>query len=470
MKNLKIRVRIVAPVIIALILCAAAILIVVGIKFESYVSADMTETLVVNMRVLERDLLERETNAKAAALLASEDPEIAGVLVKGDHDAAVAIAQKVMSEVGVDFITIMLPNADILARGHNAEKFGDNLGDLPSVVAARNGNVTAGIETGNTMPLTVRGGAPVYGKNGVLVGLINAGYDLSKTDFIDSEKALLDSEVTIFAGDTRIATTVIGADGQRAVGTQAAEHVSKQVLGGVPYIGKAVVSGQDSFVNYSPLVATNGQVIGMLFVGEYSQDASDTVFQFILLGVCVALVLSVIVTVFVLWSSKSITDPIAMMMSYLRQISSTGSLEFTQAEWAATRSEAVYKDEISQSLKAFVDMLEHFIYYGDYLKKAATLDFSEEIKELSVRDTFGHGISEVVHGISSALNDVRSATNQMQQCVTELAGASGNLANDAQCQAQSIDGLNESVNDIRALAEENSELAAKALHEVVQTG
>ena len=469
MKNLKVRVRIIAPVVVAIILCAASILTAVTVKFDGYVMGDTTDTVNVNMRVLKKNLFDRYKNAESAALLTAEDPEIIAAFTKSDHDLAVTIAQKVIKETGVDFITVLFPNADILARGHNPDKFGDNLGDLPSVVAARSGNVTVGIETGNTMPLTIRGGSPVYNEAGTLVGIINAGYDLSKTDFVDDEKELLGSEITIFFGDTRIATTLADEGGNRLVGTQASGPIAEQVLSGSDYVGRAVVNGEDAIAHYSPLKSSDGKIVGMLFVGEYIASANKATMSFLTLGIIVTLIIGVIVTLLVSQTSKTITDPIAMMMSYLRQISSTGSLEFTQSEWTATRKEAVYKDEISQSLAAFIDMLEHFIYYGEYLKKAAALDFSDEVKELSVRDTFGHGISEVVQGISSAMSDVQRATTQMQQGVAELAGASANLADDAQSQAASIDGLNNSVNDIRSLADENSELAALALREVGQT-
>ncbi|MDR0937519.1 MAG: methyl-accepting chemotaxis protein [Oscillospiraceae bacterium] len=469
MKNIKVRVKIVAPVIIAIILCAVAILVTVSLEFSNYVNEESALNLETDMRVLEKDFQTRFNTSQSAALLVAADNEIADYLIRDDHDGAVAVAQSAITQASVDFITIMKPDATILARGHSPDKFGDNLGELPSVISARQGKVTVGVETGNSMPLTIRAGAPIYDFDGNLVGLVNAGFDLSKPELVDSEKDLLDSEITIFIGDTRLNTTVIGADGNRAVGTQAAANISKQVLGGTPYVGKANVAGNDAIVHYSPLKGSDGNIIGMLFAGQYTASASKAITSFILLGVVVAVIIGLLVTILVVKTSKSITDPIAMMMSYLRQISQTGSLEFTQAEWTATRKEMVYKDEISQSLKAFVEMLEHFIYYGEYLKKAAELDLSENIRELSIRDTFGHGISEVVNGISVAMRDVKTSATQMREGITELSGASGSLAEDAQKQALSIDELTNSVNEIRIIAEENSDLAATTLQNVNQS-
>lgn len=76
---------------------------------------------------------------------------------------------------------------------------------------------------------------------------------------------------TIFQGDTRIATTVSDETGKRMTGTQASDAVVQTVLkNGEVFEGEANILGKDAFTNYAPIKDANGNVIGMWFVGIYT--------------------------------------------------------------------------------------------------------------------------------------------------------------------------------------------------------
>jgi len=79
---------------------------------------------------------------------------------------------------------------------------------------------------------------------------------------------------TIFLGDTRIATNVLTKDGQRAVGTQAAENVKQKVLiEGQMYLGQAVVVDHTYQTAYMPLKDEAGNIVGMFYVGAPDSGA-----------------------------------------------------------------------------------------------------------------------------------------------------------------------------------------------------
>ena len=78
---------------------------------------------------------------------------------------------------------------------------------------------------------------------------------------------------TIFASDTRVATTVENEAGERQVGTQASDAVIQKVLTkGENYIGTANILGRNATTYYIPLKNNQGTIIGMWFVGIYSDD------------------------------------------------------------------------------------------------------------------------------------------------------------------------------------------------------
>lgn len=102
------------------------------------------------------------------------------------------------------------------------------------------------------------------------------GDNLMKGDLnITAQTALLDSfmensdvEVTFFYGDTRRATTILNAAGNRIVGTASTEAVYEAVVGrGEIYEANNVpINGAEYYAAYIPL-KNGSEVIGMLFCG-----------------------------------------------------------------------------------------------------------------------------------------------------------------------------------------------------------
>lgn len=83
---------------------------------------------------------------------------------------------------------------------------------------------------------------------------------------------------TIFQNDTRITTNVLDESGARMIGTQASDEVIEQVLiEGKTYIGAADILGKSAQTYYVPIKDNSGAVIGMWFVGIYTDIVSRTI-------------------------------------------------------------------------------------------------------------------------------------------------------------------------------------------------
>ncbi|MDF9842297.1 MULTISPECIES: methyl-accepting chemotaxis protein [unclassified Paenibacillus] len=86
-------------------------------------------------------------------------------------------------------------------------------------------------------------------------------------DLVDAIGKSTGDTVTLFLGDTRIATNV-QKDGKRAVGTQISEMVGTSVLKqGQTYLGEADVVGTKNQALYEPIKDASGSIIGILYVG-----------------------------------------------------------------------------------------------------------------------------------------------------------------------------------------------------------
>lgn len=87
------------------------------------------------------------------------------------------------------------------------------------------------------------------------------------TEFVDKIGRLTDDTVTIFLGNTRVATNIM-RDGNRATGTVAADYVTDTVLyGGKIYAGEAEVVGVKYQTCYAPIKNESNQIIGMFYIG-----------------------------------------------------------------------------------------------------------------------------------------------------------------------------------------------------------
>jgi methyl-accepting chemotaxis protein len=115
-------------------------------------------------------------------------------------------------------------------------------------------------------------------------GMVSDPHD--SVPVVDEAVGLVGGTATIFqrmdeAGDMlRVATTVIGKDGKRAIGTYipaanpdgSANPVIASVLGGNAYKGRAFVVDSWYLAQYEPLKDSGGALIGMLYVGVKLED------------------------------------------------------------------------------------------------------------------------------------------------------------------------------------------------------
>ena len=116
-------------------------------------------------------------------------------------------------------------------------------------------------------------------------------------EIADFLSRICNGKVTLFNGDTRVATTVKDASGTRQVGTRASETVIDNVLKqGKFFVGKASVLGEDHYAAYQPLKDTSGKTVGMLFVGVSVHEMDDVIEQLIL-SIALAVVVIVILCI-----------------------------------------------------------------------------------------------------------------------------------------------------------------------------
>ncbi|MGG0719483.1 methyl-accepting chemotaxis protein [Robertmurraya massiliosenegalensis] len=123
--------------------------------------------------------------------------------------------------------------------------------------------------------------------------------------------------VTIFLGDTRVATNVM-IDGERAVGTQVSEEVAKAVLEEHgDFFGEANVVGNNYVTGYTPIHDKNGETIGIFYVGAPQQIINETLASFMKIFIIVLVVMVGLSVVVVYIFTRGLTKRLSTISTAL---------------------------------------------------------------------------------------------------------------------------------------------------------
>lgn len=312
---------------------------------------------------------------------------------------------------------------------------------------------------------------------------------------VDEVRDVTGDTATLFqrmneAGDMlRVATTVVGSDGARAIGTfiPAASPVVQAVLRGETYVGRAFVVNQYYITAYQPLKAADGRVIGMLYVGAPDTVATEPVraqmrkAEFGRTGYVFAL---------------NTSGEKAGRYVLARTANADGSSAFASAE-AGTEAQVREMVKRAASLKpddrVFIRVdtpegarLVAYAYYApwDWLigtsqTEAEVLEHADKLTghldsagRLALIVTISSGILSAVlfmftarrlsRRVSSICQRIRAGADQSHGAIVEISRASHQLATGASEQASSLEETSASLEEIASMARGNVDHARQA--------
>lgn len=217
-----------------------------------------------------------------------------------------------MAEEGLDFLTLVDRKGVVIFRFHNPPVSGDSLLNDPFVKIALEKKGISGTQVlsgdelskegrnlaqraiiqsipvprekparkiEETSGMVLKSAYPILDFNREAIGVLTGGVLLNRHyEIVDQIKNIVFKDAqykgkeigtaTIFLGDLRISTNVMGKEGNRAIGTRASREVYEQVLGkGLPWIHRAFVVDEWYITAYEPIRDIQDKIIGMLYVG-----------------------------------------------------------------------------------------------------------------------------------------------------------------------------------------------------------
>lgn len=289
--------------------------------------------------------------------------------------------------------------------------------------------------------------------------LVKGDLNISQTpDLVDEIKEGTDIDVTIFYGDTRYMSSIIDANGQRIIGTQAGPRAIETVLGkGEEFFATdAVVNDADYFGYYVPLFdfGTN-EVIGMVFAGMPQAEAKAQIRRIIVMIVALVVIVGVICAILIFFTVSKMVKHLENGVTALAQLSE-GKLNIHLDDKLLDE-----KDEIGDICRAIEKMKENLSGIIATIKEDSSilLDASDKLREKTDVTT------EHVEQMEKAVNEIAvGAGSQAEetQDATESIILMGNMIEET---ASELANLNERANSIK----ERGEVAIGALRELQST-
>lgn len=191
------------------------------------------------------------------------------------------------------------------------------------------------------------------------------------TELVDRLASLTGDTVTLFLGDTRVATTVRSANGERAIGTKVSDIVAQTVLkNGQIYLGEANVVGELNQTAYEPIRDINGDIIGIFYVGISKSYAEAFIvyssIRLALLGLGLTIIVGLITWLF---TQKVVIRPLHEITLGTRDVATGHATE--KVSVTATK-------EIGDLAVAFNLMVERLEDITDEMNKVTITNFAKE--------------------------------------------------------------------------------------------
>ena len=287
------------------------------------------------------------------------------------------------------------------------------------------------------------------------------------SDVADSFGSLVGGHVTFFREDTRVATTVKSASGERSVGTKASEKITEEVLkGGKSYTGEANVLGEEYHSAYVPIKDGAGKIIGMVFVGLSVHELSDIqnklIFSFLIALVAIIAVLGALSWVVV---GRALV-PLTHVVEGLRKIAE-GDLRGADLHAETTDEFGVLASSANEMKMRLQKLLSDVTHSTETVAVSAeqltahasqTAESIQQVADSTVKMTEGTAQqSNTVNDLQNIILDMREKMHALHESAREMDSVARqsqeNAANGRKTVAYAIDQIQNIEGQVNASAE-----------------
>lgn len=235
---------------------------------------------------------------------------------------------------------------------------------------------------------------------------------------IDEYTDGLVTDVTLFFGDTRMATSLLDTSGNRIIGTQAVAQVIETVLNkGQEFTSyDTTINNQNYYCYYTPLENPDGSIIGMVFAGQPSEEIDSFIKEKTTNVTTMAILCAVIIAIIVMFISKRVVK-ILMGMEYLVNELAEGNLTCEMDAKILKR-----RDEFGHSAQVMAKLQEELREIIGHIQESAgqVLKDGNKLEGIAVQasttaEEVSSAVEDISKGAQSQAEDTEVATTQVNQ-------------------------------------------------------
>lgn len=422
--------KIISYILLLIIIAVTATLVPTLYFFTTYAEKSAEEQVIKGMQGLNTIMEHSKEQAMNYGIIFANHPGLSKAMEEKDAPTILTILAPLVKEAKIDFVTVTDEKGKVITRTHAPTQTGDSVMNQANVAAAVKGQAFSAVEPGTAVKLSARAGVPVKNQDGKIVGVISVGYAVSNESIVDRAKDMFDTDVTLFLGDTRIATTIM-KDGQRIIGTKLNEKVANIVLQEQKtYVGRAEILGKNYMTAYMPLLGPDNKTIGVIFAGRDSATTDLLKNKIITTISCIFVVMFIIIFGATKFTVGKMIRPL-QELAYAVEIVANGDLTYMVT--------VTSKDEIGILGNGFNKMIEHLkmlvIQVNDLSSSvagsAAILKESSDVSATAAEQVTS-AIREVAKGVETQVDAIEETSTIIEEMSTNITDIATNAASSAE--------------------------------------
>ena len=290
-------------------------------------------------------------------------------------------------------------------------------------------------------------------------------------EFIDSLQKN-EIELTFFEGDTRFITSIKDKSGNRVEGTKASEEIWNIVKTGKDYQSDGIdIFGAKYYVYYTPVCTDDGKVIGMAFAGEKEAIVNDAKNNLMISFVKIALVLTVVYLIILIWLARIIRKPLAKTAADIENIANgnisneiSGSSKIAETDKLITASR-ILKEKLNDIVSGVNEHVLNLQQDTASLKERADFcndgskQISQAMEELSVTAVT----------LAENVQDVNAKSLEMGNAITDIDGDVQVLSDNSNHMDKANEDAAKSIETVLVSSNRSSAIVEKITNQIEET-
>jgi len=350
--------------------------------------------------------------------------------------------EKIRITLGLDFLGIVSPDGQVVVRAAPPYNTGDYHISEPAIIMSLEGHTVTCMslmskkdiereqevlsekafvvleptpharptpKTEETRAMVMIGAVPVK-KGNLILGSLYGGNMINRNHMLVDQihdtvfkdeiyGSTSTGTVTFFLHDTRIATTVRLANGNRAIGTRVSKEVADRVLdNGNRWEGRAFVVSDWYLTVYDPIRDCQGKIIGMLYVGILERPFTDLVRNTIFRYAILSIFLLVIALILAFFLSSRLAKPLLRLSEAAQRMQKGERPQPVKSDNASKETETL--------IRAFNEMAKDLSEREKTLEEAKGNLEQANINLKTLNRSYMEAVGFISHELKSPLSSI----------------------------------------------------------------